>query len=100
MNIKKGLAGSLNTGLYYLSKTNFDGYVSIIDDDDIWEPEHLRVNYDITIQNNKADVVISGLRMIKNGIDSKEKNPYKFISQRFFNWQSWMARFEYFFCLF
>lgn len=71
---KKGLGGSLNTGLKYLISSNFNGYVSILDDDDTWDEDHLKINYDFAKLNN-ADVVISGLRMIKNGIDSKRKFP-------------------------
>lgn len=70
----KGVSGAWNSGIEYLDSINFFGFVAIIDDDDSWDSNHLQINYKFAKLNN-ADVVVSGLRMIKNGINLKRKLP-------------------------
>jgi hypothetical protein len=69
---EKGAAGAWNTGIEFLSKNNFCGYVAIIDDDDTWDNNHLELNIECA-KSNETDVVISGLRMIKNNIDTNRE---------------------------
>ena len=62
----QGVAGAWNTGLEYLLGMPFEGYVAILDDDDIWDSNHLEENLR-TAAGHEAEVVISGLRMAIDG---------------------------------
>jgi hypothetical protein len=61
-----GAAGAWNTGLEYLRKSLFDGYVAILDDDDEWDCNHLYLNISKAIETG-AELVVSGLRLIVSG---------------------------------
>lgn len=63
-----GAAGTWNTGLLWLEEQGFDGYVAILDDDDEWDPDHLSQCEQAGDQGH-ADVVLSGLRVIKDGVE-------------------------------
>lgn len=63
-----GAAGTWNTGLQYLVQKGFDGYVAILDDDDEWDIDHL-YQCEMAAQNKDADVVLSGLRLVKDGME-------------------------------
>ena len=62
-----GAAGAWNTGLEYL-RGGHDGFVALLDDDDEWDPHHLEVNQAAALQDG-ADVVVSGLRRVVDGIE-------------------------------
>ena len=62
-----GAAGAWNHGLAYLSSMGYDGFVAILDDDDEWNTDHLLSNIEVACQT-KANVVVSGLRMFKDGL--------------------------------
>lgn len=64
----QGAAGTWNTGLSWLQEQGFDGYVAILDDDDEWDPDHLSQCEQAGAQCH-ADVVLSGLRVIKDGVE-------------------------------
>lgn len=64
----KGAAGAWNTGLAWLREQGFSGYVAILDDDDEWDANHLSQCEQASGHGN-ADVVLSGLRVIKDGIE-------------------------------
>jgi hypothetical protein len=64
-----GAAGTWNTGLLEIEKRESNCYIAILDDDDIWDPEHLETCYFTAARNEWPDVVISGLRMLKNEIE-------------------------------
>lgn len=70
----EGAAGSWNSGLKHLIKLSFLGYVALLDDDDTWDNNHLELNMECT-KKNQADVVVSGLRMIKDNKDIGRKFP-------------------------
>ncbi|EGQ8946933.1 MULTISPECIES: glycosyltransferase [Vibrio] len=57
-----GAAGSWNTGIDFIHKHIPDSYIAIIDDDDIWHPEHL--SSCIAASNSgKADIILSGINV-------------------------------------
>ena len=64
-----GAAGTWNTGLFEIERLNGDCYVAIIDDDDVWDADHLETCYSIAYENDWPDVVISGLRILKDDIE-------------------------------
>lgn len=64
-----GAAGSWNTGLDFIQLIWPDGYVAILDDDDVWDNEHLALCVSIAESENWPDVVISGLRIC---VDERE----------------------------
>lgn len=57
-----GAAGTWNTGLEYIQERWPDSYVAILDDDDVWDPDHLRVCCDVAHSEGLPDVVLSGIR--------------------------------------
>ena len=61
-----GAAGAWNHGLRYLLSACFGGFVAILDDDDHWDADHLATNLEVA-SREKANVVISGLRMVMDG---------------------------------
>ena len=62
----RGAAGAWNHGLRYLLSASFNGFVAFLDDDDDWDVDHLAVNLKAA-HRGKANVVISGLRMVIDG---------------------------------
>lgn len=64
----RGAAGTWNSGLAWLQEQGFDGYVAILDDDDEWDPDHLSQCEQAAVQGH-ADVVLSGLRVMKDGVE-------------------------------
>lgn len=62
-----GAAGAWNTGLEYL-RGRHDGFVALLDDDDEWDPHHLEVNQAAALREG-ADVVVSGLRRVVDGVE-------------------------------
>jgi glycosyltransferase involved in cell wall biosynthesis len=65
---RPGAAGTWNTGLSWLQEHGFVGYVAILDDDDEWDADHLsRCEQEGT--RDDADVVLSGLRVMKDGVE-------------------------------
>lgn len=63
-----GAAGTWNTGLTWLHEHGFRGYVAILDDDDEWDPDHLS-QCELAGTLDDADVVLSGLRVMKDGVE-------------------------------
>ncbi|PSU27958.1 glycosyltransferase family 2 protein [Photobacterium lutimaris] len=57
-----GAAGSWNTGIDFISEHFPDSYIAIIDDDDLWHPEHLS-SCVVNSNSGKADVVLSGINV-------------------------------------
>lgn len=57
-----GVAGAWNTGLSLLRRNGFAGFVAILDDDDEWDADHLRANFDAAARHG-ANIVVSGLRV-------------------------------------
>ena len=64
----QGAAGTWNTGLCWLQSQRFDGYVAILDDDDEWDLDHLK-QCELASLEGRADVVLSGLRVVKDGVE-------------------------------
>lgn len=63
----QGAAGTWNTGLQWLWHQEPSVYVAILDDDDEWDPEHLAECERAC--SEKPDVVLSGLRVVKQGLE-------------------------------
>ncbi|MGR5078586.1 glycosyltransferase family 2 protein [Photobacterium swingsii] len=57
-----GAAGSWNTGIVFISEHFPDSYIAIIDDDDLWHPEHLSSCL-ANSNSGKANVVLSGINV-------------------------------------
>lgn len=57
-----GAAGSWNTGINYISDNFPNSYIAIIDDDDVWQPEHLSSCL-LSSDDGKADIVLSGINV-------------------------------------
>jgi glycosyltransferase involved in cell wall biosynthesis len=70
----QGYAGALNTGLSELRRNSFDGYVALLDDDDTWDSIHLDTNLAKAVET-QADVVVSGLRLIKDQVEKQRALP-------------------------
>lgn len=62
-----GAAGSWNTGIGYISVHFAKSYIAILDDDDLWDPSHLSLCLAHSV-NGKADLVLSGIHAVKDGI--------------------------------
>lgn len=61
-----GAASAWNLGLKFIRRHWGDAWVAILDDDDLWAPEHLQTCH--TLASNTTDAVISGIQTCKNGI--------------------------------
>ncbi|HGS4885240.1 TPA: glycosyltransferase family 2 protein [Vibrio parahaemolyticus] len=57
-----GAAGSWNTGINYISDHFPSSYIAIIDDDDLWHPEHLS-SCILNSEAGNADIVLSGINV-------------------------------------
>ncbi|PIG09757.1 glycosyltransferase [Comamonas sp. 26] len=65
-----GLAAAWNSGLSAISHLKLADYVALLDDDDEWDSIHLEACQSAARQQElNADVVISGLRVIREGIE-------------------------------
>ncbi len=65
--LSPGAAGTWNSGLEWLAQRGEHGYVAILDDDDEWDADHLAEC--VRASNQEADVVISGLRAVRQGVE-------------------------------
>ena len=63
-----GAAGAWNTGLAYINLHGWDGYVAILDDDDVWDAGHLEQNESAACTHD-ASIAVSGLRLIIDGAE-------------------------------
>lgn len=77
-----GAAGAWNTGLEFLVAREFDGFVAILDDDDEWNENHLALNLDAA-KKTGANVVISGLRLMRDGVLCERALPRAFRDRMF-----------------
>lgn len=65
-----GLAAAWNAGLDAISNLELADYVALLDDDDEWDSIHLEACQSASQQKGlAADVVISGLRIVREGIE-------------------------------
>jgi hypothetical protein len=64
-----GAAGTWNTGLLAIERHEDDCYVAMLDDDDFWDSDHLEVCSSIASKHDWPDIVISGLRILKDEIE-------------------------------
>jgi len=64
-----GAANTWNTGIQYAAKHWPSCYVAMLDDDDEWDPDHLATCLALARRNHWPDVVLSGLRMIQDGVE-------------------------------
>ena len=73
----KGAAGAWNSGLDHLLRTCDDPerlYVAILDDDDLWEPDHLRQCLEAA-ESRGLDMVAAGFRRIEEGAEPRLVTP-------------------------
>lgn len=70
----QGAANTWNLGIKFISSQWQHCYLAILDDDDLWDENHLSLCMETAQLNNWPDVVISGLRLIIDGID-QNRNP-------------------------
>ncbi|NOK09698.1 glycosyltransferase family 2 protein [Corallococcus exercitus] len=70
----RGVAGAWNTGLEHLLASPRDGFVALLDDDDAWEASHIEENLG-TAERNRADIVVSGLRLVMDGQERERALP-------------------------
>jgi glycosyltransferase involved in cell wall biosynthesis len=61
-----GVAAAWNTGIEYLIQKKFNGVIAILDDDDFWDSDHLETNWN-AMRKNDCDLVVSGLRLVRDG---------------------------------
>lgn len=59
---RSGVGGAWNTGLSRLLALRHQGFVAILDDDDLWDADHLQINHDAA-SDTSANIVVSGLRL-------------------------------------
>lgn len=65
-----GLAAAWNSGLNALSGSGLADYVALLDDDDEWDSDHLEACQSGALNERPfAEVVISGLRIVRGGIE-------------------------------
>jgi len=64
-----GAACSWNKGIRYIAKRWPQSYVAILDDDDEWDAIHLSACLETARRHDWPDVVLSGLRLIRNGVE-------------------------------
>jgi len=69
-----GVAGSWNTGVECIRTLYEDCYISILDDDDKWQSNHLSSCLKLA-QEHSFDVVLSGIKVINQGVIVSENIP-------------------------
>jgi serine/threonine protein kinase len=57
-----GVGGAWNTGLARLCERRHGGFVAILDDDDLWDADHLQLNHEAATVH-LANIVVAGLRL-------------------------------------
>lgn len=77
-----GAAGSWNTGIDYIAQHFNQSYIAIIDDDDSWQAEHLASCLQSS-QNGNADIVLSGINVVKDGITVSTNVPVNICAEDF-----------------
>ena len=78
-----GAANTWNVGIRYATQHWPDSYLAILDDDDEWEAEHLATCIATARRHQWPDVVLSGLRMIVDGVE-QNCPPIHEVSERHF----------------
>lgn len=71
-----GAANTWNAGICYITERWPDCYMAILDDDDEWDSDHLSLCLETARQEQWPDVVISGLRVIRDGVE-QPRNPIR-----------------------
>ena len=77
-----GAAGSWNTGIKYIAQHFNQSYIAILDDDDSWHIEHLASCLDSS-QNGNADIVLSGINVVKDGVTVSTNVPVNICAEDF-----------------
>ena len=73
----KGAAGAWNSGLDHLLRTCDDPgrlYVAILDDDDLWEPDHLQKCLEAA-ESRDLDMIAAGFRRVEEGAEPRLVTP-------------------------
>lgn len=77
-----GPAGAWNTGLEYIGQRGCGGFVAFLDDDDTWCADHLRQTLRAAASHDAA-IVVSGLRMFRDGLEVPRELPSGLIPRDF-----------------
>jgi glycosyltransferase involved in cell wall biosynthesis len=78
-----GAANTWNTGIKHIANHWPQAYVAILDDDDQWNPEHLKICENTARATGWPDVVVSGLRVSINGEEVPRNPPLSFCMDEF-----------------
>jgi len=70
-----GVAGTWNAGLAFIAQHWPHCYVAVLDDDDEWSPDHIEACFEAARQTGWPDVVVSGLRLCKDGVEIPRTPP-------------------------
>ncbi len=73
-----GAANTWNTGIRSLRNDPLDCYLAILDDDDEWDADHLATCTQVAQASGNPDVVVSGLRLLKDGVHVPQSTPTHF----------------------
>lgn len=71
----QGAANTWNTGIEHIAQHWSEAYVAILDDDDHWDSDHLKICENAARTAGWPDVVVSGLRMRIDGEEVPRKPP-------------------------
>lgn len=71
----QGAANTWNTGIEHIARHCAEAYVAILDDDDEWDPEHLKICESAARTAGWPDVVVSGLRIRIDGEEVPREPP-------------------------
>lgn len=66
---RSGAADAWNLGIRYIADRWPQAYIAILDDDDEWDIRHLEACWNTANEAHWPDAVVSGLRMIRDGIE-------------------------------
>lgn len=64
-----GAANAWNKGIKYIADRWPQCYIAILDDDDLWDYNHLSTCMESALLHNRPDIIISGLRLIKDDVE-------------------------------
>lgn len=73
--LTRGVAGAWNTGLKFIARKWPACYVAILDDDDEWDSDHIQTCVRAARKAGWPDVVVSGLRMCRDGKEIPRQPP-------------------------
>ena len=76
-----GAAGCWNHGIEWIRKRDPDAWIAILDDDDEWTKDHIKLCAGLT---EDVDLVLSGIKTLKNGEEVASQLPEELACQDFY----------------